>query len=155
MDGWGITQPYSGNSISQSDTPVLNELIAKYPSMTLRASGEAVGLPWGEVGNSEVGHLNLGLGRILYQDLPLINKSISDGTFYQNEALLRAVNHVKEKGSKLHLIGLLSNGCVHSSIDHFFALIAMAKNNGLDKVFVHAFHGWTRYALQRRCRIYS
>ncbi len=139
MDGWGITQPYSGNAISQANTPVIDELIVKYPSMTLRASGEAVGLPWGEVGNSEVGHLNLGLGRIIYQDLPRINKAIKDNSFYQNEELLKAIEHVKKNNSKLHFIGLTSNGCVHSSIDHLFALVALAKNSNVSNFFIHAF----------------
>lgn len=139
LDGWGIAQPYSGNSISQADTPVIDQLIAQYPSMTIMASGEAVGLPWGESGNSEVGHLNLGLGRILYQDLPRINKAISDNAFYKNEALLKTINHVKKNGSQLHLMGLTSNGCVHSSMDHLQALLVMAKEQNLEKVYIHAF----------------
>lgn len=138
LDGWGIMQPYSGNAISQANTPVMNELIAKYPSMALRASGEAVGLPWGEVGNSEVGHLNLGLGRILYQELPRINKAIKNNTFYHNEQLLKAIEHVKKNNSKLHLLGLTSNGCVHSSFDHLLALLAFAKEQNVEKLFVHA-----------------
>ncbi len=138
LDGWGITQPYSGNAISQADTPVMNQLIAQYPSITLQASGEAVGLPWGEMGNSEVGHINLGLGRILYQDLPRINKAISDNVFYKNRALLKAIEHVKKNKSQLHLLGLVSNGCVHSSIDHLYALIVLAKEQGLNKVYIHA-----------------
>lgn len=139
MDGWGITQPYSGNAVSQAQTPVIKDLISRYPSMTLTASGEAVGLPWGESGNSEVGHLNLGLGRIIYQDLPKINKSISDGSFYKNKGLLKAMEHAKNNNSNLHLMGLLSNGCVHASIEHLQALLAMAKDNGLAKVYIHAF----------------
>lgn len=138
LDGWGITQPYSGNAISQAETPNMKEFIGKYPSITLRASGEAVGLPWGESGNSEVGHLNLGLGRILYQDLPRINKAIGDKTFYANKALLAALEHAKKNNSKLHLLGLISNGCVHSSIEHLEALLAFTKENNFDNVFVHA-----------------
>lgn len=138
LDGWGITQPYSGNAISQAKTLIFNDLVAKYPTMTLRASGEAVGLPWGEGGNSEVGHLNLGLGRILYQDLPRINKTISDNSFYQNKALLNACRHVKKNKSKLHLMGLISNGCVHSSIEHLQALLVLVKENKVDQVFIHA-----------------
>ncbi|MCK4554632.1 2,3-bisphosphoglycerate-independent phosphoglycerate mutase, partial [Candidatus Parcubacteria bacterium] len=137
LDGWGITQPYSGNAITQAKTDVYNELVAKYPSMTLRASGEAVGLPWGEAGNSEVGHLNLGLGRILYQNLPHINKAISDNSFYQNKALLAACGHVKKNKSKLHLLGLVSNGCVHASIEHLQALIVLAKEQKVDQLFIH------------------
>ena len=139
MDGWGINQPYTGNAITQANTPVVDSLIAEYPSMTLRASGEAVGLPWGEPGNSEVGHISLGLGRILYQDLPRINKAISDNTFYQNKAFLKAIKHVKKNGSSLHLLGVVSNGCVHASIDHLHALLVLARKNDLmDKVYIHA-----------------
>lgn len=138
LDGWGIVQPYSGNAISLANTPTINELILKYPSMTLRASGEAVGLPWGKDGNSEVGHLNLGMGRIIYQDLPRINKSINDNSFYKNAALIGAVKHVKENKSKLHLMGLTSNGCVHASIEHLQALLVLAKEQGLDQVYIHA-----------------
>lgn len=138
LDGWGITQPYSGNAVTQANTPVMNELIAKYPSVTLRASGEAVGLPWGESGNSEVGHLNIGLGRILYQDLPRINKSIIDNSFYQNPTLLAACGHVIKNNSKMHIIGLVSNGGVHSSMDHLQALIVLAKERRVEKVYIHA-----------------
>ncbi len=138
LDGWGIIQPYSGNAISQADTPNLKELIAKYPAMTLRASGEAVGLPWGESGNSEVGHLNLGLGRIIYQDLPRINKAIGDNSFYQNRVLIRAARHALDNQGKLHLVGLVSNGGVHSSIEHLQALLVFAKEQGLKEAYVHA-----------------
>lgn len=138
LDGWGITQPYSGNAISQANTQILDQLTAQYPSMALMASGEAVGLPWGESGNSEVGHLNLGLGRILYQGLPRINKAISDNSFYKNEALLKAINHAKKNNSQLHLMGLVSNGCVHSSADHLQALLVMAKEYDIKKIYIHA-----------------
>src|SRR3989339_196290 len=109
LDGWGICEHYAGNSITRSKTPNINNLIAEYPSMTLRASGEAVGLPWGEGGNSEVGHLNLGLGRIVYQNLPKINKSISDNSFYKNPALMKAVEHAQKNN--------LSKVCVHVILD--------------------------------------
>jgi 2,3-bisphosphoglycerate-independent phosphoglycerate mutase len=138
LDGWGIVQPYSGNAISQADTPTMKEMISKYPAMTIRASGEAVGLPWGKDGNSEVGHLNLGMGRIMYQDLPRINKSISDNSFYQNQALIDAVKHTKEKKSKLHVMGLVSNGGVHASIEHLQALLVLAKEQGIEQVYIHA-----------------
>ncbi len=138
LDGWGINQPYSGNAISQAKTSTFNELVAKYPSMTLRASGEAVGLPWGEAGNSEVGHLNLGLGRILYQNLPRINKMISDNSFYQNKSLLAACRHTKKNKSKLHLLGLISNGCIHASIEHLQALLVLVKEQKVEQVFIHA-----------------
>jgi 2,3-bisphosphoglycerate-independent phosphoglycerate mutase len=139
LDGWGVSQPYAGNAISQARTPVIDGLISKYPTMTIRASGEAVGLPWGESGNSEVGHLNLGLGRIVYQELPRINKCISDGNFNERPALVEAIAQAKQNGSALHLMGLCSNGAVHSSLDHLFALLTLAHAHGLKKVFVHAF----------------
>ena len=138
LDGWGIAQPYSGNAISQANTPNINEYISGYPAMTLRASGEAVGLPWGKAGNSEVGHLNLGLGRIIYQDLPRLNKAIADNSFYQNQVLLTAIKHVKKNKSKLHLLGLISNGGVHSSIEHLEALIVLAKAQGVARLYVQA-----------------
>jgi len=139
LDGWGVSQPYTGNAIAQANTPVMDSLVSEYPAMTLRASGEAVGLPWGEHGNSEVGHINLGLGRILYQNLPRINKEISDNSFYQNKVLMDAVNHAKENNSSLHLMGVVSNGCVHGSIDHLHALLVFAKEQKLDRVYIHAF----------------
>jgi len=139
LDGWGVNQPYSGNAITQAKLPYYNELIAHYPSLTLMASGEAVGLPWGEAGNSEVGHLNLGLGKVVYQDLPRINKAISDNSFFENKALLGAAEHVKKNQSALHLIGLLSNGGVHASIDHVVALLALAREKKVDRIFIHAF----------------
>jgi len=137
LDGWGVTQPYSGNAISQANTPYFNDLVAHYPSMTLRASGEAVGLPWGEVGNSEVGHLNLGLGRIIYQDLPRINKSISDNSFYKNEVFSKAIEHAKTNNGKLHFLGLVSSGNVHASIEHLYALLALAKEKKVKEVYIH------------------
>ncbi|MFA6106601.1 MAG: 2,3-bisphosphoglycerate-independent phosphoglycerate mutase [Patescibacteria group bacterium] len=139
LDGWGVNQPYSGNAITQAKLPNYNALVAHYPSLTLMASGEAVGLPWGEAGNSEVGHLNLGLGKVVYQDLPRINKSISDNSFFENKALLGAVEHARKNGSALHLIGLLSNGGVHASIDHVTALLALARENKFERIFIHAF----------------
>ncbi len=138
LDGWGINQPYAGNAITQANTPVIDGLIAEYPATTIRASGEAVGLPWGEEGNSEVGHLNLGTGRILYQDLPRINKSISDNSFYKNKALLKTVKHVKNNNSKLHIFGLISNGCIHSSIDHLHALLFLAREKRIKNIYIHA-----------------
>jgi len=138
LDGWGVNQPYAGNAITQADTPNYISYISEYPAMTLRASGESVGLPWGEAGNSEVGHLNLGLGRILYQSLPRINKEISDGSFYKKETLLKAVEHTKKYNSKLHFMGVVSNGCVHASIDHLYALMVFARENNIKDVYIHA-----------------
>jgi 2,3-bisphosphoglycerate-independent phosphoglycerate mutase len=139
LDGWGITRPFNGNAITQANTPTMNELLARYPATVLSASGEAVGLPWGEVGNSEVGHINLGLGRILYQDLPRINKAISDNSFFSNPVFGRAIEHVKKNKSKMHLMGLVSAGGVHASLDHLKALIALMKDKGVEEVYIHAF----------------
>jgi len=137
MDGWGIAPDYSGNAVTQANTPTVDRLITEYPATTLRASGEAVGLPWGEEGNSEVGHLNLGLGKILYQDLPRINRAIGDNEFYDNEALLRAKQHVQKHDSTLHILGLASNGGVHSSVDHLYALLIFARKHNIQKVCLH------------------
>ena len=137
MDGWGITKPYNGNAITLAKTPVIDDLIKRYPATVLEASGEAVGLPAGIFGNSEVGHTTMGMGRALYQDLVKINKALDDGSFYKNKILLKAVAHVKENNSQLHLIGLVSSGCVHSSIEHLKGLIVLAKRKAVQKVFVH------------------
>lgn len=139
MDGYGIAPAGAGNAISVNGSKNVNELIKKYPSATLGASGMSVGLPDGQMGNSEVGHLNMGAGRIVYQDLTKITKAINDGEFFANPALLKAVENAKEKGKKLHLYGLLSDGGVHSHITHLYALLALAKKHGLNDVFVHCF----------------
>jgi len=138
FDGWGVSQDYAGNAITQAETPVIDMLTAEYPSTVLQASGEAVGLPWGEAGNSEVGHLSLGLGRVLYQELPRINRAINDGSFVNNEALLEAMENVKKNDSALHFLGLLSDGGVHSSVEHLYTLLKFAKDNKIKKVYVHA-----------------
>ena len=111
----------------------------EYPHATLQASGEAVGLPEGQMGNSEVGHLNIGAGRIVYQSLTRVNVAIREGEFEQNETLVAAVKHAKEKGTNLHLFGLLSDGGVHSHIEHLYALLRLAKSEGLEKVYIHGF----------------
>jgi len=138
LDGWGVNQHYTGNAITRANTPVYNSLISEYPTTTLRASGEAVGLPWGEQGNSEVGHLNLGLGRILYQDLPRINKTINEKSFFHNKVLLKSIAHVRKYNSRLHLMGVVSNGCVHASVDHLYALLDFAGQNKIKEVYIHA-----------------
>jgi 2,3-bisphosphoglycerate-independent phosphoglycerate mutase len=138
LDGWGVAPPSKGNAITLAKTPFFDYLVNQYPTMTLQASGEAVGLPWGKMGNSEVGHLNLGAGRIVYQSLPRIDKSIKDGSFYSRPAFLKVIKHVKKNKSGLHLLGLTSSGCVHSDISHLFALLELAKKKGLRKVYVHA-----------------
>jgi len=138
LDGWGVAPPSPGNAITQANTPVFKRLITTYPTCVLQASGEAVGLPWGEMGNSEVGHLTIGAGRILYQDLPRINHSIIDKSFFVNQHLMRAIEQVKAHNSQLHLLGLVSSGGVHSSIDHLYALLDLAVAQGLNRVVVHA-----------------
>lgn len=139
LDGWGIAPASSSNSITQADTQNMEKLWAAYPHTLLYASGEAVGLPRGEPGNTETGHLNLGAGRIIYQDLPRINLSIADHSFFQNKSFLDAVNHAKKNNSSLHLMGLVGSGGVHSDIEHLFALIHLAKEQNFDRVFIHIF----------------
>ncbi len=139
MDGLGLAEAGEGNAVSLAKTPNLDKLSKEYPSASLQASGMAVGLPDGQMGNSEVGHLNLGAGRVVYQSLTRIHKSIEDGSFYQNEAYTNAMRHVKKNDSKLHIMGLLSDGGVHSHIDHFKAMLDFAKEEGIEKVYVHAF----------------
>lgn len=139
LDGWGIASPSPGNAISQADTVNMDRFWASYPHTQLSASGESVGLPHGEAGNSEVGHLNLGAGRIVYQDLTRINVSIANGTFFENEALNQAIGHTKKNNSKLHYMGLIGSGGVHSNIEHLFALLHLAAKNGLKDVYLHLF----------------
>jgi 2,3-bisphosphoglycerate-independent phosphoglycerate mutase len=138
MDGWGIAPAAKANAIELAKTPNLDSYVLQYPVVTLQASGESVGLSWGEVGNSEVGHLSLGSGTIIYQSLPRITRSIADGSFYSNEEFLNACKHAIENNSSLHLLGLVSNGGVHSYNEHLYALLEMAKQQGVGKVFVHA-----------------
>ncbi|NIA03266.1 MAG: 2,3-bisphosphoglycerate-independent phosphoglycerate mutase [Nitrospirae bacterium] len=139
LDGWGINPKKESNAVAMAQTPVMDGLLSKYPHSTLDAAGEAVGLPNGQMGNSEVGHMNLGAGRTVYQDITKINKSISDGDFFHNPALMGAIGYVRAHGSSLHLMGLLSDGGVHSHIDHLIALLTLAKSAGLTKVYIHAF----------------
>lgn len=138
LDGWGIAPPAPGNAITQSNTPNLNKYISTYPAMTLNAASDAVGLSWGEMGNSEVGHMNIGAGFIFYQNLPRISKTIADGTFFANPAFSKAIDHVKKHKSKLHLLGLISSGGVHAHIEHLYALLELAKKQGLNEVYIHA-----------------
>ena len=139
MDGYGLAPAGAGNAITLNGSKNVNKLISDYPSATLGASGMCVGLPDGQMGNSEVGHLNMGAGRIVYQDLTKITKAISDGDFFENPALIKAMDNAKNNGKKLHLYGLLSDGGVHSHITHVYALLKMAKARGLKAVFVHCF----------------
>ena len=139
MDGYGLNNDAIGNAISVANVGVIDNLIKNYPSTTLGASGMSVGLPDGQMGNSEVGHLNMGAGRIVYQDLTRITKEIRDGEFFENVELNLAMDNAKQNGKKLHFYGLLSTGGVHSHITHLFALLQMAKNKGLTEVYVHCF----------------
>ncbi|HSD12204.1 MAG TPA: 2,3-bisphosphoglycerate-independent phosphoglycerate mutase [Patescibacteria group bacterium] len=137
LDGWGVAPPGEGNPVEAADTPVFDELVTTFPTVTVRASGEAVGLSWGEMGNSEVGHLTIGAGKIFYQSLPRINLSIQSGEFFRNEVFIQAANHAKQKGGTLHILGILSPGNVHGSDEHIHAFLQFAKQQGLSKVVVH------------------
>ena len=139
LDGYGLSNRIDGNAVKLANTPNIDDLMMIYPTTTIKASGMPVGLPDGQMGNSEVGHLNIGAGRTVYQSLTLINKAVEDGTFYKNEEFLKAINNAKENNTKLHIWGLLSNGGVHSSNEHIYALLKLAKEEGLEKVYVHAF----------------
>lgn len=139
LDGYGLNENTNGNAVAQAATPVMDKLMAEYPFVKGNASGLAVGLPDGQMGNSEVGHMNIGAGRIIYQDLTRITKDIEDGTFFENKVLLQAIENCKKNNSDLHLWGLLSDGGVHSHNSHLYGLLEMAKKNGLENVYVHAF----------------
>jgi 2,3-bisphosphoglycerate-independent phosphoglycerate mutase len=138
LDGWGIGPDYPGNAVAAARTPVLDGLFEKYPHTRLVCSGEAVGLPKGQMGNSEVGHLNLGAGRIVYQDITRINRSIEQGDFFDNPAFRKLIGKCRENGSALHLIGLVSDGGVHSHLDHLLALVQLTKKEGLEAVYIQA-----------------
>ncbi|HNE92932.1 MAG TPA: 2,3-bisphosphoglycerate-independent phosphoglycerate mutase, partial [Chitinophagaceae bacterium] len=139
MDGWGLGKINSSDAIQHANVPFVNSLNSQYPNSTLVTCGEAVGLPDGQMGNSEVGHLNLGAGRIVYQELQRINVAIKTGELAANQVLLNSINYVKKNNKALHFIGLVSNGGVHSHINHLKALIDIANNNGVEKIFIHAF----------------
>lgn len=139
LDGWGENPSYEGNAIAQANTPTIDKFSRYYPQTLLQASGISVGLPWGEMGNSEVGHLTLGAGRVIYQNLPRITLSIQDGSFFRNKALGTAMENTIKNNGALHLMGLASNGGVHSSLDHLYALVELARNKKLEKIFLHLF----------------
>ena len=139
MDGFGLRQETEGNAIRAAATPRLDQFFREYAHTTLRASGLDVGLPDGQMGNSEVGHTNIGAGRVVFQDLPRITKAIADGSFDENPAYRHAMDACLEKGTSLHLMGLLSDGGVHSHLEHLFALLRLAKRRGLEHVYLHAF----------------
>ncbi|MEN1967270.1 2,3-bisphosphoglycerate-independent phosphoglycerate mutase [Lentibacillus sp. N15] len=139
LDGFGIRQEEQGNAVKQANKPNFDMLWKKYPHNQLQASGKAVGLPEGQMGNSEVGHLNIGAGRIVYQSLTRVNLSIEEGDFFENSAFVKSMQHAKKHDKQLHIFGLLSDGGVHSHINHLFALLKLAKEQELDQVYVHAF----------------
>ena len=139
LDGWGVGNHSKGDVIFSTPTPYWDSLLANYPHSELQASGENVGLPDGQMGNSEVGHLNIGAGRVLYQDLVKINKSIADKSIMNNKEVVSAFTYAKENGKAIHFMGLTSNGGVHSSLEHLYALCDIAKEYGLEKVFIHCF----------------
>src|SRR5690349_15229429 len=139
MDGWGLGQKPEADAIRHAKTPFVSSLYGSYPNATLTTCGEAVGLPEGQMGNSEVGHLNLGAGRIVYQELQRINVAVRDGELAKNEVLLKSISYAKENGKPLHLLGLVSDGGVHSHLNHVKALLDICQQNGLSNVFIHAF----------------
>ncbi|MBI2876252.1 MAG: 2,3-bisphosphoglycerate-independent phosphoglycerate mutase [Candidatus Tectomicrobia bacterium] len=139
LDGWGLSPKQEGNAIAQARTPTMDLLYQQYPWTTLQASGEEVGLPRGLMGNSEVGHLNIGAGRVVYQDIARISQSIEAGEFFRNPALTRAVDRAVREGKCLHLLGLLSDGGVHSTLEHLAALLKLARERGLTRVYLHPF----------------
>jgi 2,3-bisphosphoglycerate-independent phosphoglycerate mutase len=139
LDGWGIGPNYAGNAIARANTPNMDRLWASFPHTQLSASGQAVGLPHGEDGNTETGHLNIGAGSIVYQDLPRINMAIADGSFNVNTAFLNSFEHMKKNGTAIHIMGLVGAGGVHSNIEHLYALLNLCKLNGISNVYIHAF----------------
>ena len=139
LDGFGLAAPTAGNAIAQANTPNLDRLFATWPNSILQASGLDVGLPAGQMGNSEVGHTNIGAGRVVFQILPKISREIETGAFFENPVYLKAIRDAVEGGKALHVLGLLSDGGVHSHLTHIFAMLDMAKKEGVEKVYVHAF----------------
>ena len=139
LDGYGLNENKEANAVAEAKTPVMDKLMKEYPFVKGNASGMAVGLPEGQMGNSEVGHMNMGAGRIVYQELTRITKEIQDGDFFKNEAMLEAIENCKKNGSALHCFGLLSDGGVHSHNTHLYGVLEMAKRNGLENVYVHLF----------------
>src|ERR1700730_4369718 len=139
IDGWGYSPTREGNAIALAAKPFYDELNKKYPRTLLAAHGTRVGLPDGVMGNSEVGHLNMGAGRVIRMDVSRIDHDIATGEFFKNKVLTKAMDGAKSRGKQLHLMGLISDGKVHSSQDHLYAFLRMAKQRGLDKVFVHCF----------------
>ncbi|MCD4705574.1 2,3-bisphosphoglycerate-independent phosphoglycerate mutase, partial [bacterium] len=138
LDGWGVAPPSFGNAITEANPKFFNQLTSNFPTTLLQASGESVGLVWKRMGNSEVGHLNIGAGRIVYQNLMKISKSIEDENIYKNPALLKAFDHCKKNKTKLHLLGMISSGGIHSYLGHLYGLLEMAKQQNFSEVYIHA-----------------
>lgn len=141
VDGWGYREETHGNLIAAADTPNMDRIFAEFPMTPIEASGEAVGLPKGTVGNSESGHLHIGAGRVIYSDRLRVDRALADGSFFENEAFIRAMDDAKSKGTALHLLGIVSFYSSHGSLDHLFGLMRMAKQRGIEKLFIHAFLG--------------
>jgi len=139
LDGWGYSKERLGNAILSAETPNLDNIKNNYPSLLIQTSGKAVGMTWGEPGNSEVGHLTIGAGRVMFQALSKINKSIKDGSFFNNKALLGAIDHANKNKSKLHLVGLLTSGSVHAYFDHVVSLIKLANDKKASSINLHLF----------------
>jgi 2,3-bisphosphoglycerate-independent phosphoglycerate mutase len=140
LDGWGLASPNTGNAVALAKTPTMNGLMRKYPNTKLYAHGKYVGLPPSQSGNSEAGHMNIGAGRMVEQDVVRISKSIKDGTFSKNASFIEAIRHVKKNKSKLHLMGMVSNGMsAHSDPDHLLALLSLVRANGIKDVYLHLF----------------
>ncbi|MFA7449925.1 MAG: 2,3-bisphosphoglycerate-independent phosphoglycerate mutase, partial [Bacilli bacterium] len=139
LDGYGYSEEIKGNAVRAAKTPNISGFFNKYPTVLIEASGEAVGLPEGQMGNSEVGHMNIGAGRIVYQSLTYINQLIKDGRFFENEEYINAVKHTIKHNSKLHILGLVSDGGVHSHLNHIKALLDLAKMHGAKNAYLHAF----------------
>src|SRR5690348_3127772 len=139
LDGWGYAPPSHANAISLARKPNYDRLLKEYPNSLIHTSGRYVGLPEGQMGNSEVGHLNIGAGRVVYMDITRIDLMIENGEFYRNPALLQAMNNAKKGERRLHIFGLLSDGGVHSHQNHLYALLRMAREQGVERVFMHAF----------------
>jgi 2,3-bisphosphoglycerate-independent phosphoglycerate mutase len=139
LDGWGLGEEGKGNAIAAAKLPTFKKINEYYPQMAIQASGISVGLPWGEPGNSEVGHMTLGSGKVIYQNMPRITMAIQDGEFYKNPVFLKAVENAKKNNSAIHLVGLVSKGSVHSNIDHLYALVEIMKYQKMEKVFLHIF----------------
>src|SRR3954463_3488888 len=139
LDGWGYSPKTENNAIALARKPTYDKLLAEFPNTLIYTSGRAVGLPDGQMGNSEVGHLNIGAGRVVYMDIVRIDLMIENGSLFQNPVLLDAINNTRFNGRKLHLFGLISDGGVHSQLTHLFALLKMCKQQGAERVYVHCF----------------